>query len=636
MHDEMLQDFLIEAGEMVEALDGQLVGLEHSPGDMGVLNGVFRTFHTVKGGAGFLGLKPLVTVCHNAEELLNAVRSGARPLDAEIIDAVLGALDEVRRMFDEIRTGAAPSQPTGNVLTALEALLTSPGASPAVAMVAAPVVAAQASRPDAIEAVFEQILAARAAANANIVPPAAAGDTITEDEFEALIDRRQNQAQVTSPAQSDIDFDGTSVRDSAVSAQQPAAAASLAPVAAAGGSAAACAVANAGATLRVASARIDGIMNQVSELVLVSNRLAALTARIRDEEVHHALAQLHILTSDLQTMMMGLRMQSVSKIFGRFTRVARDLARQLGKQVELVMEGETIELDKAMLESLVDPLVHLVRNAVDHGIEMPVVREAAGKSPVGRIVLAAGQDGSHIIISVSDDGAGIDPERLRSKAVEKGLVDTQTALQMPEEEILKLIFFAGFSTRDTVSEVSGRGVGMDVVKSQITLANGTVQLQSESGLGSRVVIRIPLTLAILPTLMFVVDGRRFALPLPVVEEILDLAPADRTVMDEREVLSRRGEVMPLLDLYSWLKVDSAPPQTGQSVIVVSAGERRVALVVDGLLGQEKVVIKSLGQRLQALPGFAGATITGDGDIALIIDVASLYDNWCKLTSSTDG
>ncbi|MCC5869770.1 MAG: chemotaxis protein CheA [Gammaproteobacteria bacterium] len=650
MDEELLEDFLVEAGELIDALDGQLIDLESRPEDTELLNAVFRAFHTVKGGAGFLGLSPLVEVCHDAEEVLNALRGAHRALDAAAMDAILGALDDVRRMFGEIRAGRPPSPATPAVLAALRRTLAD---EHAVASVEAEFAAEEAGarghqaspaarvleqprQTDPVEAAFEQMLAASAPPASPEAEAGGADDLITDDEFEDLLDQLQAAGKgsaATPPAEVKPEPPASPAPQPAPSTAR-AEAPSPTPGAAKGASSSASASEPVEATLRVASARIDGIMNQVGELVLVRNRLAALRARVGDEEVQRAFAQLNLVTSDLQASVMHLRMQSVGKVFGRFTRVVRDLARQLDKQVELVTEGESTELDKGMVESLVDPLVHLVRNAVDHGIESPAAREAVGKSACGRVTLSARQEGSHIVIIVADDGAGMDPERIRSKAIERGLIDSRTALQMPEEDVLQLIFMAGFSTRDAVSEVSGRGVGMDVVRSQIARINGQVHLQSESGGGSRVVIRLPLTLAILPTLMVVVDDRRFALPLPVVDEIIEFNRQERTVLDGQEVLSRRGEVLPLLDLYRWLKTDEPAPED-QSVVIATAGDRRVALVVDRLLGQEEVVIKSLGRRLEALPGFAGATITGDGDIALIIDVASLHAHWGALSDAAE-
>ena len=647
MDEELLEDFLVEAGELIDALDGQLIDLESRPDDTELLNAVFRAFHTVKGGAGFLGLSPLVEVCHDAEEVLNALRGAHRALDAAAMDAILGALDDVRRMFGEIREGRPPSPATPAVLAALRRTLADEHAVASVEAeiaaeeagarghqaVSAAQVREQTPQTDPVEAAFEQMLAASAPPASPEAGTGGADDLITDDEFEDLLD--QLQAAGKGPAASPpAEAKPAAAEVPPAPSTAPAAARSPTPGTPSGTSPAASMSEPVEATLRVASSRIDGIMNQVGELVLVRNRLAALRTRVSDEEVHRAFAQLNLVTSDLQASVMHLRMQSVGKVFGRFTRVVRDLARQLDKQVELVTEGESTELDKGMVESLVDPLVHLVRNAVDHGIESPAEREAVGKSACGRVTLSARQEGSHIVIIVADDGAGMDPERIRSKAIERGLVDSRTALQMPEEDVLQLIFMAGFSTRDAVSEVSGRGVGMDVVRSQIARINGQVHLQSESGGGSRVVIRLPLTLAILPTLMVVVDDRRFALPLPVVDEIIEFTRQERTVLDGQEVLSRRGDVLPLLDLYRWLKTDAVPPED-QSVVIASAGDRRVALVVDRLLGQEEVVIKSLGRRLEALPGFAGATITGDGDIALIIDVASLHAHWGSLAGAAE-
>lgn len=630
MDDELLGDFLVEAGELIEQLDEQLIGLEQAPDDAGLLNSVFRAFHTVKGGAGFLGLAPLVELCHRAEDVLNMLRSAQLRLEASVMDQVLASVDELKRMFAELQDGQAPSGAAPALLAALDALRKGDGAAKAPEeprravepVRTKPEPAGSAPPPtDPLLASFDAMVqqaagaATAVAAGGDASAAASSGDTISEDEFEALLDEIQGRAPAAAPPPL---APAPPVRPSLPSAA-PAAAREprSAPVAAAEPS------------LRVDAARIDGLMNLVGELVLVRNRLSALRARVADEEVHKSLSQLSLVTSDMQASVMRLRMQPVSKVFGRFTRVVRDLARQLGKEVELETSGENTELDKSMVESLADPLVHLVRNAVDHGIEAPAARAAAGKDPAGRVTLSALQEGSHILISVADDGAGLDGARIRDKAVEKGLVDSLSAAQMSDEEALQLIFLPGFSTKTEVTDVSGRGVGMDVVKSQITRVNGAVELRSQRGKGSEVVIKLPLTLAIMPTLMAVVRGQRFALPLAAVREIVELDNAHHAIMDGQDVVSLRGQVLPLLDLANWVG-QSEGRESGRSVVVASGAGQEVGLVVDSLIGQEEVVIKPLGPRLETLAGLAGATITGDGQIALIVDIGGLHQSWPRI------
>jgi two-component system chemotaxis sensor kinase CheA len=369
---------------------------------------------------------------------------------------------------------------------------------------------------------------------------------------------------------------------------------------------------------------LDHIMNMVGELVLVRNRLAALESSSEDEALSKAVSNLDVVTADLQAGVMRTRMQPIRKVFGRFPRVVRDLARQLGKQVVLEMEGEDTDLDKNLVDALADPLVHLVRNAVDHGIEGPEVRSAAGKDPEGRVLLSACQEGDHILLTIRDDGAGMDADVLRAKAVEKGLMDRDAAARLEDREAYALIFAPGFSTKAQISDVSGRGVGMDVVKTRISQLNGSVDIDSERGRGTVIRIKVPLTLAIVPTLMVLLQTQIFAFPLVNVSEIFDLRDGMTNVVDGQLVARVRDRPLPLFFLGSWL-VRNGDPQAreGKHVVVVHVGTQQVGFVVDHLLGQEEVVIKPLGAMLQGTRGLAGATITGDGRIALILDVPSL-------------
>ncbi|MEE7559258.1 chemotaxis protein CheA, partial [Xanthomonas sp. Kuri4-2] len=395
------------------------------------------------------------------------------------------------------------------------------------------------------------------------------------------------------------------------------AAAKAAPAAKAGG--------EAEHTVRVDTKRLDAIVNLIGELVLSRNRLKTLRTRLRDEELDRAVSVLDIATARLQSAVMRTRMQPVGKVFSRFPKVARDVARSLNKEVELELIGAETELDRNLVEALADPLVHLVRNAIDHGVESPALREATGKPRSGHVRLSAQQEGDYVSIEVQDDGAGIDPERLREKAREKGLIDIEAAARLSTDECLHLIFLPGFSTKAEVTDISGRGVGMDVVQSRIRELSGTIQIQSELGRGSRFLIRVPLTLAILPTLLVQAGDSVYALPLARVVEVLHAPQTSLGWFDGRAVLDRRSHTLPLVDLRRWLGLQTTPTPL-LTVVLLQAGESRFGLVVDQVRGREEVVIKPLPRSLRGLPGYAGATLIGDGRMALILDVDGLRAN----------
>jgi two-component system chemotaxis sensor kinase CheA len=382
--------------------------------------------------------------------------------------------------------------------------------------------------------------------------------------------------------------------------------------------------------------RLDDIMNMVGELVLVRNRLVRLGLKSTDESMAKAVANLDVVTGDLQTSVMKTRMQPIKKVFGRFPRVVRDLARNLKKEVTLELKGEETDLDKNLVEALADPLVHLVRNAVDHGVEMPDERAESGKSRNGTVILSAEQEGDHILLSIQDDGKGMDPKKLQQIAVEKGVMDQDAADRLTDNESFNLIFAPGFSTKTEISDISGRGVGMDVVKTKITQLNGTLNIDSVLGKGSKIMIKVPLTLAIMPTLMVMLEEQAFAFPLVSVNEIFHLDLTKTNVVDGQEVVVVREKAIPLFYLKRWLvidengqPIDQEKKETEGHVVVVSVGTQRVGFVVDQLIGQEEVVIKPLGKMLQGTPGMAGATITGDGRIALILDVPSMLHHYAN-------
>jgi two-component system, chemotaxis family, sensor kinase CheA len=758
--EDILQDFLVEAGEILERLSQQLVDLEQRPDDKNLLNAIFRGFHTVKGGAGFLSLTPMVECCHLTENLFDILRNGKRTLTSELMDVVLQALDNVNTQFEIVSargelppvdpaliaalerlvscedlaeapaaqqearvepavasTPAAPAVPVtppasqqGDITDdefemLLDAISDAPAAKPVASV--APTAAPAASGSDEIsedefDALLDQLhgkgkgpgaASAVAPAPAPVAPVAApvlgSGDEITEDEFEALLDQLHGKgkgpgekqsapasvAPAAAPASAtpasssssdlinDEEFEalldqlhgkgkgpGTTAAvspapapavkpaapattaaapKSAPKVETPKPAATVAPAAApAGDKEGAAAVET---TVRVDTQRLDDIMNMVGELVLVRNRLVRLGNTSTNEALVKAVANLDVVTADLQTSVMKTRMQPIKKVFGRFPRVVRDLARNLKKEINLELVGEETDLDKNLVEALADPLVHLVRNSVDHGIEFPDVREANGKPRMGQVVLSAEQEGDHILLCISDDGAGMDPVKLRRVAVEKGLYDEDTAARLSDIEAFNLIFAPGFSTKKEISDVSGRGVGMDVVKTKINQLNGSVEIQSVLGKGTRFIIKVPLTLAIMPTLMIMLGQQTFALPLVSVNEIFHMDMSKSHVVDGQDCIAIRDQAIPLFYLKDWLiKNGSASSrQPFAHVVIVTVGTRRVGFVVDQLIGQEEVVIKPLGKMLQGTPGMAGATITGDGTIALILDVPSLLRRYAK-------
>ncbi len=715
--EEILQDFLVEAGEILELLSEQLVELESRPDDADLLNAIFRGFHTVKGGAGFLQLHELVECCHIAENVFDILRKGERSVDAELMDVVLEALDAVNGMFSEVRERSPITAATPELLAAL-ARLAEPAAAPAVvAPVAAPVL--QAPVTDITDSEFEQLLdsldAVKAAAAepepvapaqstasdeisdaefellldqlhgkgqfstqaaVAVVPdeaPAAPADVsneITDDEFEALLDQLHGKGSFNTDALpaaasetpaapsasaaeagadpdliSDHEFEalldqmhgkGKFSADSAtvvaaVAPAKPAAAtARPAPARAAAAPAEKPVASEAETTVRVDTARLDDIMNMVGELVLVRNRLVRLGLNSHDEEMAKALSNLDVVTADLQTAVMKTRMQPIKKVFGRFPRLVRDLARQLKKEISLELVGEETDLDKNLVEALADPLVHLVRNAVDHGCETPEERAAAGKPSCGRVILSAEQEGDHILLSISDDGKGMDANFLRSLAVKKGLMDKDAADRLSENDCYNLIFAPGFSTKTEISDVSGRGVGMDVVKTKIAQLNGSLSIESALGRGSKIVIKVPLTLAIMPTLMVMLGNQAFAFPLVNVNEIFHLDLSRTNVVDGQEVVIVRDKALPLFYLKRWLVASAAHEEQREGhVVILSIGTQRIGFVVDQLVGQEEVVIKPLGKMLQGTPGMSGATITGDGRIALILDVPSMLKHYAS-------
>lgn len=610
--DDITADFIIEAQEILDRLGEQLVSLEQAPQDAEQLNAVFRGYHTLKGGAGFLGVTAMVELCHAAEEALGAARAGQAVLQAHHFDAAQQSLDYLQSMLDAVSSGTEPGYAPPDLIAQFDV-----HGSAVAAPAAAAVPAAGGSdliTDDEFEALLDQLHGGNAP---TAVAPAKKADDglISEDEFEALLDQLHGGA---APGAKPV----AAVAPAPIAAPRPVAAPAPAPAPAPAAKPAAKPLAEAEHTVRVDTKRLDAIVNLIGELVLSRNRLKTLRARLRDEELDRAVSTLDIATARLQSAVMRTRMQPVGKVFSRFPKVARDVARSLKKEVDLELIGAETELDRNLVEALADPLVHLVRNAIDHGVEMPDLREAQGKPRMGHVRLSAQQEGDYVSIEVQDDGAGIDPEKLRAKAREKGLIDPEAAARLSSEECLHLVFLPGFSTKQQVTDISGRGVGMDVVQSRIRELSGQIQIQSELGRGSRFLIRVPLTLAILPTLLVQAGEDVYALPLARVMEVLHAPPTSLGWFDGRAVLDRRSHTLPLVDLRQWLDVTPAA-STLLTIVVLQAGEARFGLVVDQVRGREEVVIKPLPKALRGLRGYAGATLIGDGRMALILDVDGL-------------
>lgn len=688
MDDELLQDFLVEAGEILESLNGQLVDLEQSPDDTELLNTVFRGFHTIKGGAGFLAIDAMVALCHRSEDIFNLLRNGERTITPELMDTILPVLDVLEEEFEALRNGEEVANADPAMLSALEKFTkpaaqdesAAPEAAAPVAETppeAAPVSGKVGAGEDITDAEFDQLLNVLDGGDTPATAATAGSEDITDDEFDALLDELHGKGKfdsnnlvaadassneekstpenkpATSSASDEMitedEFDalldqlhgkGKFGAEKVLTGQAVTATGTVTPPAATPEKKEVKTEAKAKkadkkapgkekpppeTSVRVDTSRLDDIMNMVGELVLVRNRITRLGERSGNEEMLKAVANLDLVTADLQLSVMKTRMQPIKKVFGRFPRVVRDIARSLKKEIRLEMVGEDTDLDKNLVEALADPLVHLVRNSLDHGIEMPDEREAAGKPREGTVVLAASQEGDHILLSIEDDGKGMDPDILRNIAVDKGLMDREAAERLTNKDCYELIFAPGFSTKKEISDISGRGVGMDVVKTGISRLNGTVEIDSELGKGTRLSIKVPLTLAIMSTLMVRLEDQLFALPLVNVSEIFHLDLTRTNIVDGQLVILIRERSLPLFYLKHWLvngQSNAELPKEGH-VVVVHIGTQKIGFVVDELIGQEEVVIKPLGALLHGISGLAGATITGDGGIAIILDVPGL-------------
>ena len=578
----LLQEFLIESEELLEGMNQDLVALEQAPDDTELLNRIFRALHTIKGTSGFLNFDPVVRLSHRAEDVLNTLRRSEVEFSQRIMDALLAARDQLSIMLQDIREGGLKDYALDGLIAELEAV----------------------QKPAPAPSRLGDILVAE-----GVIAPGALQDVLQQQAQSGEI-RKIGELLVEKGLASQTDVSNALARqkrqaDSVIAAQ----------------------------TMRVDVRKLDELINLVGELVLERNRLFQLSrelsmGRLEMQDLTEAFSQstarLSFITEELQAAGLRARMVPIDTVFRKFPRLVRDVAHNLKKEVDLLVSGEDTELDKTMVEMIGDPLVHLVRNSLDHGLELPDVRESGGKPRKGTIRLEARQEGDQIIISVADDGAGIDPARIAKKAMEKGLVTADRLRTMTTREILDFVFLPGFSTAEKISDLSGRGVGMDVVRSNLTKLNGTIELESKLGAGTTVFLRLPLTLAILPVLLVEVGNEIYALPLRSVVETARIRATELHRFEGSELLHLRGETVPLLRLRQIFKVQYRADEKGSDkVVILGIGEKRIALLVDNLIGQESTVIKPLGSYLHHCSGIAGATISGDGRVRLVLDPADL-------------
>jgi len=603
--EDLLSDFLLEAGEMLSDVDSKLMGLEKNPGDSHLLNEIFRGFHTIKGGAGFLNATELVTLCHLTENLFDKLRNHQLLLSAELMDVIFAATSEVRRMFAALQQNQQPHPAPAQMLDDLKKALDGQAVSRRGQGLRAEEVVARSAQSGSADGVDWDAMY-NALVGTDIVEKV--GVTRDPEKIAEAIAEEDSTSKMFGRRTSDVPGATIGRRDGDVPLQE---AKEL--------------------TIRVETGRLDQVLNLSGEIGLTKNRLNHLRSNILQghsdtntlRELDQAVTQLDMLVVNLQNAVMKTRMQPIGRLFKKYPRLARDLARSLGKDVELVLVGEETEMDKTMIEDLNDPLVHLVRNAVDHGVETVAERIAAGKPEKSMVELSARQEGDHIMISIVDDGRGMQPEVIRNKAIEKGLLTSEMANTLDEDKCLELIFLPGFSTKDEISSVSGRGVGMDVVKTNIQKLNGTISIVSEPGRGSVFAISLPLTLAILPVLILRLGDQSFAVPLSMVREILSVSQGQIHHVSGRATMVVRGEVLPVLplsQLIGWEPNDKAP-EVG---VLMQFGSNSFILSADGFAGHDDVVIKSLDTFRPK--GVAGVTMSSEGDIVLILDIKELLSD----------
>ncbi len=598
---EIFESFIVETREILDALDLDLVELENSPEDSDLLNKIFRAFHTVKGTSGFLGLVKLQKVTHRCEDILNKLRKGDNKLNQTIMDAILKAFDTIKLLVDTISETKAEGINVEGVINELENVVqmmesgnfevAAPKAEEVATVVESTSTIQQPETTPEPEEIVED------------------EDLQDEDKIESIpleqIPGAKPQEKLSAESKS------TDVKSTAAASQQ-----------------------KADNTIRVDVERLDSLLNLVSELVLGRNSLTQISNEFSLQYEGTKLARdladttrhIDLMTTDLHLAIMKTRMVKIGKVFNRFPRLIRDLSKEMGKQVQLVIKGEETELDKTLIDEIYDPLVHLVRNAVDHGIELPEKREKVAKDRVGTVILAAEHEGNNINITIEDDGGGIDTEKLKEKAISKGLITKEAAAELSKNDAYNLIFLPGFSTAERVTNVSGRGVGMDVVKTNVSKLRGIINIESEVGKGTKFIIKLPLTLAIIQGLYVQIKKEIIVIPLNSVIEVVRVPRNQIYKVNKVDCIKLRDNVLPLIDISEVLYNDKMDDTAGwHYIVIVGIAEKRYGIKVDHLIGQKEVVIKSLGNYLGNIEGIAGATIMGDGTVVMIVDIGELIN-----------
>lgn len=595
---EIVESFIVETKEILDKLDVDLVEMEKRPDDNELLNSVFRHFHTIKGTSSFLGLDKLTGVTHKGEDILNKLRRGEARLNSTIMDSLLNAYDKMKSLLvsiEEFQNEDIEVDDTIKELMDLIGTLENGGVAEVVKKPAKKS-KKKSSKTEIVKEVKEEVK------NEETVK---VEEIKSEDEAEEL--EEESESEVEAPhIEAKQSNNEKSKQDSSKKVEN---------------------------SIRVDVERLDELLNIVSELVLGRNRLGQVNSEFALEnegtkfsrDLSDVTKQIDLMTNELQLVVMKTRMVKIGKVFNKFPRLVRDLSRDAKKQIDIVIKGEETELDKTLIEEINDPLVHLVRNSVDHGIETPEVRIEKGKNPTGTLVLSAEHEGNNIIISIEDDGKGIDPEVIRNKAVQKGLISAERAKELSKQDILNLIFLPGFSTAEVVTNISGRGVGMDVVKTNVTKLRGIINIESTVGVGTKMIIKLPLTLAIIPGMIVKVKDQQIVIPLNTVLEVLRVHRENIYSVNQKPVIKMRESVLPLVSVEERLNgyEEKDENKIWQYVVVVGIAEKRYGIKVDGLVGQKEVVIKSLGNYFGKVHGIAGSTIMGDGSVVMIVDVNEL-------------
>jgi len=587
---EIVDSFIVETKEILEKLDLNLIELENRPDDMELLNEVFRSFHTIKGTSGFLGLDKLTKVTHRCEDILNKLRKSEVLLNTELMDGILAAYDKIKELLVSIETKLNENISVDDTVELLNKLTENIEAS----------INGKCSEAENI-AVKEEILD-NDKQNETEAYSLHEDKIINEEVKHVQHNKSQEENNKKKPDREDVRTNTAKKSEN---------------------------------TIRVGVERLDELLNIASELVLGRNRLAQVNSEVNLEyegskisrDLSDAVKQIDLMTNELQLVVMKTRMVKIGKVFNRYPRLVRDLAHETKKEVNLILKGEDTELDKTLIEEINDPLVHLIRNSVDHGIELPMQRQQDGKDPAGTVILSAEQEGNQIVITIEDDGKGIDPEFIKEKAVAKGLITGEKSKELSKTEAYNLIFLPGFSTAEKVTNVSGRGVGLDVVKTNVTKLRGIISIDSVVGKGTKFIIKLPLTLAIIPGMIVKVNSETVVIPLNSVIEALRVNLNDIHTVNSHKAIRRRGAVIPLVSIDNVLygSNNGKYVKTWQYVVVIGLAEKRFGIIVDELCGQKEVVIKSLGNYLGTITGIAGSTIMGDGAVVMILDISELIN-----------